>query len=647
MDEQSIADKRQHAGDRRPSMSRRNDVNNYRGNHSFQIPSTMLNPSSLRSLLCLFLLFPFTLSAQNWDVVKSSEDYVWGEGTGSTIDEADKHALEALTSSIAVFVQSDFEMTLTNEQQGQDVSSNSFAVGRLKTYSQATLTNAQRIVLAEEPQARVGRWMLKSEVDKIFQLRLAKAQDMVGKAIAAEEAGKVGDALRLYYWGYILTQSLRYPSKAEFEDIDGKKHLMTVWIPERMRAVMDAVDCQMAGREGDDIEVAFTFRGQPVSNLDFTYFDGRDWCPVTSAQDGRGLMEMAEGFAGSTLQVRLEYEYRSEVHIDRELAGVMEVVSSLSFPKAKKTCKATASAEASVTVQPSLSATNATAMPAAVSDDKAYQTVMQRIIAAIRNRTYQGVDDCFTAEGLDIFQRLVQRGQARLVGNPDDLVFHRSTDGVVCRGLQMAFSPKNGLRKSFVEDVVCTFDEAAHVKNISFGLGDVAERDILCKGIWDESVRVAIMQFLENYKTAYALKRLDYLQTLFDDNAVIIVGHVVRNTGQRAMQLDTDSKRFTRNDVKRTRLTKEQYMKNLRACFASNEFVNIRFASNDVIKLGKGGEMYAIQIEQDYYSTTYGDHGYLFLMVDLNDASHPVVKVRTWQPEKDPNFGLFGAGDFK
>ena len=606
----------------------------------------MLNSSFSRLLLCIFLLFPFTLSAQNWDVVKASDDYVWGEGTGSTIDEADKRALADLTTNIAVFVQSDFEMTLTNEQAGKDVSSSSYAASRMKTYSQATLTNAQRIVLAEEPQARVGRWMLKSEVDKIFQLRLAKAQDMVGKAIAAEEAGKVGDALRLYYWAYVLTQSLRYPSKAEFEDMDGKRHLLMVWIPERMRAVMDAVECQMAGREGDDIEVVFTFRGQPVSNVDFTYFDGRDWCPVTSAQDGRGLMEMVEGFAGSTLQVRLEYEYRSEAHIDRELAGVMEVVSSLSFPKAKKTCKATASEAASVNV-PSLSSMNASAMPAAVSDEKAYQSAMSRIIAAIRNRTYQGVDDCFTAEGLDIFQRLVQRGQARLVGNPDNLVFHRSSDGVVCRGLQMAFSPKNGLRKSFVEEVVCTFDEAARVKNISFGLGDVAERDILCKGIWDESVRVAIMQFLENYKTAYALKRLDYLETLFDDNAVIIIGRVMRNTGQRGMQLDIDSKRFTRNDVKRTRLTKAQYLKNLRACFASNEFVNIRFASNDVIKLGKGGEMYAIQIEQDYYSTTYGDHGYLFLMVDLNDASHPVNKVRTWQPEKDPNFGLFGAGDFK
>lgn len=36
----------------------------------------------------------------------------------------------------------------------------------------------------------------------------------------------------------------------------------------------------------------------------------------------------------------------------------------------------------------------------------------------------------------------------------------------------------------------------------------------------------------------------------------------------------------------------------------------------------------------------------LFLMVDMDDANHPVIKVRTWQPEKDPDFGLYGPGDF-
>ena len=56
--------------------------------------------------------------------------------------------------------------------------------------------------------------------------------------------------------------------------------------------------------------------------------------------------------------------------------------------------------------------------------------------------------------------------------------------------------------------------------------------------------------------------------------------------------------------------------------------------------------MYAIQIAQDYYSTNYGDKGYLFLIVDINNPTQPLIKVRTWQPDKDPNFGLYGPGDF-
>ena len=130
----------------------------------------------------LLLLLPLTLLAQNWDVVKSSPDYVYGEGVGATIAEADQRALADLTSNISVFVQSDFEMTTTNQQDGSRVSSGSYAASRMKTYSQATLTNTERIVLSPEPNARVRRWMKKTEVDKLFQLRLAKAQDMTASA---------------------------------------------------------------------------------------------------------------------------------------------------------------------------------------------------------------------------------------------------------------------------------------------------------------------------------------------------------------------------------------------------------------------------------------------------------------------------------
>jgi hypothetical protein len=203
------------------------------------------------------------------------------------------------------------------------------------------------------------------------------------------------------------------------------------------------------------------------------------------------------------------------------------------------------------------------------------------------------------------------------------------------------------MRKSFVEEVVFTFNKSGIIKNIAFGLGQAAEQDILCKGVWPENVRTALMQFMENYKTAYALKRLDYLNTIFDDDAVIIVGNVARKSNAQIMRLETDPKRITQEVVRYSRYTKEQYMKNLARCFASNEFVNIRFSNNDVTKLRVPGEVYGIQIEQDYYSTTYGDHGYLFLIIDMTHTESPLIKVRTWQPERDPNFGIYGPGDFK
>ena len=128
---------------------------------------------------------------------------------------------------------------------------------------------------------------------------------------------------------------------------------------------------------------------------------------------------------------------------------------------------------------------------------------------------------------------------------------------------------------------------------------------------------------------------MDYLRQVFDDNAVIITGKVVT----RPEGTDDAGRKYLNNKyVQLTRQSKEQYLRNLERCFESNEFINIRFAENDIVKAGVGGEVYGIQIKQDYYSSNYGDTGYLFLMVDLNDPKQPVIKVRVWQPERDPDF---------
>ena len=80
--------------------------------------------------------------------------------------------------------------------------------------------------------------------------------------------------------------------------------------------------------------------------------------------------------------------------------------------------------------------------------------------------------------------------------------------------------------------------------------------------------------------------------------------------------------------------------------FQSNEFLNIKFEDNTVRKAGKGGEIYGLQIKQNYTSTNYNDQGYLFLLIDFNNPNKPIIHVRTWQPEKNPDGSIYGLGDF-
>jgi len=608
---------------------------------------------SMKHIFIIFTLWivmlPTTLQAQSWEVIQHNDQYLWGLGYGSTVSEADNNALADLISKIATHVQSDFQQEESEMMNGEKSEQQLYVRNRVQTYSQATLTNAERLVLKNEPDAQVGRYILKSEIHRLFESRQKKAIDMVRSALRAEEAGKADDALRNYYWALALVRSLQYPNEAIFKDDDGNSHLLMTWIPEQMNHVFDDLKVSVIQRKGDDVDLSIAYKGKRVSSVDYTYFDGRDWSAINSAKDGAGVLELARGNQSTKYQLKFEYEYLSETHIDKEVEAVLRVLSGRAMRKAYTTIDAATATGEAFTTRESFTQTDASILKAptntAAIQAKDCDQAVNSALNAIRNKSITGIDQYFTAEGLDIFQRLVfQYGTARIIGSPQITFYSNDGGEVTARGAKVAFSFKNGIRKSFVEDLVFTLNATGKIDNVAFGLGKTAEDDILNKGVWSESARKVLMAFLENYKTAYALKRLDYINTIFDDDAVIIVANVAK----RAQSSWTDGQRYQDNKIiKYNRYSKDQYLKNLSRCFNTNEFINIRFANNDVVKLGKGGETYGIQISQDYYSSSYGDKGYLFLEVDVNDPKQPIIKVRTWQPEKDPNFGLYGPGDFK
>ena len=615
-------------------------------------------------LLCLFALSG-AVGAQSVEDIKASEEYLTGEGWGESLKAADNAALQALISKISVSVESQFENIEEEITDQVSVDSRSACRSVVNTYSQATLQNTQRIVIENEPDAHVFRYVKRSEVDKIFESRRLKVLDMVASAARAVEKGKVDDALRYYYWAYCLLQSI--PSANAVTDADG--HVLTHWIPEQMNEVFGGVKAYKVSEENGVAEIRVLFKEQPVTSMDYTYFDGMDWSSLYGAKDGRGFVELRPGMTTENLKIKCEYEYSGEAHIDKEISTVVNVMKGKVFrnayvmvtgetpsnsPSMGRTqtsrnqlaqqtpplfIEGVAQSDGGVPSEARSQSITLLAEP----ESAPYRSSIEQVIAAIKSGNYATAEECFTEDGKEMYRRLISYGNARVMGEPTYSFYTMGESEVTCRSVPMSFSFRNNGRK-FVEDVTFTFNEEGKIDYLAFALDEKSTTDILHHAMWSEYARKILAEFLENYKTAYALKRLDYIRSIFDDNAVIITGKVV--TRQANAQGEVGGEYLNNKYVQYTRQNKEQYMRNLERCFASNEYINIRFANNDIVKAGIGGEVYGIQIKQDYYSTNYGDTGYLFLMVDLNDPKKPIIKVRSWQPERDPNFGLIDLSHF-
>ena len=609
---------------------------------------------------CLMLL-PLWVAAQTpleqLAKIQADENYIWGEGRNTTDSKANQGALNDLISKISVTVQSETNLDMQQINDGDKIDSKTAMEAVVRTYSAGSLNNTKSLWISHEPEAYVVRYIHKSELEKVFQEREDRILSYVYTAQNAERESRVDDALRNYYWALCLLKSLQHPNAVKI-DQDGIKQTLTVWIPEQINHILGNIKTEIAKVEENVVDLLITYKGKPVTSLDFRFMDGMNYSFVNSAKDGLSQIDLHPGTPTDKLQLKYEYEFAGQMRQDRELEMVSEVFNPTPFPKAtvvingpkKKEMKAT-QAKFEETVKNMSVAGHATAVQEDASAEMAQ--IIGNIVNAIKAKKYDSVRDYFTEGGFDMFNRLVGYGTATILGNPS-FNFYQLGERVICRSVPMKFAFKNNNR-SFVEDVTFTFDADKKIESIAFGLDKAARDDIFNREAagWTDSIRMVIATFLENYKTAFALKRADYIKSIFDDDAIIIVGHVIK----KAQKTAENDKYLDNEMVKHTRLSKQEYIKNVERSFKSNQFINIRFTDNDVKKMGVGADTYGIQIHQDYYSSSYSDTGYLFLMVDLNDIDQPCIKVRTWQPKRDPNinssfdksdryYGLIYGGNF-
>lgn len=607
----------------------------------------------MKKILLLFLLFVCVgAMAQNQpsvDEVRNSGKYLFGIGEGTTYKLADNAALDNLITQISVQVQSEFTNTTT------EVNGNlqEYVQSIVKTYSNVTLSSAKSLLVSERRgNFEVMRYISLADLEQIFENRKNKISAYITTALKNEAELRIGDALRNYYWALLLLQSHKNGDVITFGFPNEGTLLLKSALPDRINALFASLKFRIAKTDFDPVEnykavyLEITSDGKPVGNLDFTYWTGRNYSNLQTIKDGLG---MAEFFGETEIQVKVlkmmvEYVYQEKSKIDLEVKEVMENVSLPVFNLAEF--------EITLPAEPDTPPTIAVPERADIDFEhlnkiehaRTLKKNVLQVVEAIRSRNYTGVETLFTPEGWLMFNKLISSATVKVLPFVDTLGMVALNGTTIVRSVPMKFSYKNNSRE-FIENVVFTFNASDKIEAVSFSIGDQAIRDIASKSSRFGTIedKYQLIQFMEYYKTAYCLKRLDYIEDIFADNALIIVGHVVKE----AEPIDGMYALAGNDRVKFIELSKNDYIERLRNVFASNEYVNIQFEDNLVTKVNGDDKIYGIQIRQNYYSTNYADQGYLFLMIDLNDSINPKIYVRTWQPEKNPDGSIFGLSDFR
>lgn len=142
----------------------------------------------------------------------------------------------------------------------------------------------------------------------------------------------------------------------------------------------------------------------------------------------------------------------------------------------------------------------------------------------------------------------------------------------------------------------------------------------------DAGNRRMILNYVEHLRTSYTTKDIDFLEQLFSENALIVVGTVIRSTPQK------ETGYLSPAQVKYNVKSKREYLNRLKQVFKANKKIDLKFSDFHIMRHPTVPGLYGVSLRQGYTSDLYSDDGYLFLLWDFRDETAPKIHVRTWQP---------------
>lgn len=197
------------------------------------------------------------------------------------------------------------------------------------------------------------------------------------------------------------------------------------------------------------------------------------------------------------------------------------------------------------------------------------------------------------------------------------------------------------------QDVVINFLPSGKIESFYFAIENHKYQSIIKanKSVTDLRRRQMILDFIENFRTAYNRKDLPLIESMYSDDVLIITGQVYKATGDKMTGMDEEK-------VKYNKQTKSEYMTRLKRVFANNKYVNIGFDDISVLQHPVDNNIYGVTLRQAWRTSNYSDDGWLFLAVEFHSETDILIHVRTWQPymlngKVFPRNEVFQLGEFE
>lgn len=613
----------------------------------------------MKKVLLLVAFFAtMSLSAQSLreiEAIKKSDEYVCAEGLGKTLEEADQDAYNRLLKSSALVSHVSSYSTEQTMSTAGNTSSSQYS-DNITIQSSLFIQNAKRYDYppGRDGSYRVLRYIHKSDWEHRYDECKNRIKENIEAALYNLELNNIEDALMYYTWAAALLKS--YPHndiEVEGVKVGVRQHCITA-----IRKILSDITVEVVDKKDNNqpnalfpctYSLDFMYQGQPVQSLPFSYYNGRDWSEGASVKDGISAVDMRSAVNNfeidiDCLQLDLARIEQSDVYtiltspagnlkFDEQVIKV-KVDDAILGEKTGGIVISAESLQSAVTNSLKKSVEKHKPVESDIKDYSKFEGMMSSIVDGIEGQDTQSLRELFTEDGWDDFQKIVTEGNPSIIRKPE-FRFLQMDSLLLCKSIPVRLKFKGN--RAFVENVTFRINTNNDmIQSVAYTLSYGAEEHIMSMD-WEDKGRLTLLTFLEDYRTAYCLRDIKYIENVFADDAYIIVGTQLKNSTVKAsdgvvLNLPAETVRYQTK-------TKNEYITDLRRSFHSKEFVNIRF---DECVADKGYNekegIYAVQVKQHYFSNNYADEGYLTLAIDMRDEDNPLVKVRVWQKDRNPEY---------